>query len=149
MGGIGRGKSQWALALWVTLAACGSAVPPVSFTAPLRAESMQCAEDRLRAADYDVGWDGDLLEGEVRIMAGEIATRREFIRVTAVSQDERINILVKSSWHPAWSVTGPPGTRLALEREPSGLMRITRPLKLRRTSGLSVKSRSTPSRSES
>lgn len=88
MGGIGRGKSQWALALWVTLAACGSAVPPVSFTAPLRAESMQCAEDRLRAADYDVGWDGDLLEGEVRIMAGEIATRREFIRVTAVSQDE-------------------------------------------------------------
>jgi hypothetical protein len=49
---------------------------------------MECAEDRLRAADYDLGWDGGVLEGEVRILAGEIATRREFIQVSAVSPDE-------------------------------------------------------------
>jgi hypothetical protein len=88
MGDSKVGKPAWTLALLMAGVACGGGVPPVSFSAPLRAESMECAEDRLRAADYDVGWDGDVLEGEVRIMAGEIATRREFIQVSEISPNE-------------------------------------------------------------
>lgn len=87
MGECQMGKPAWTLALLMSAAACGGGVPPVSFSAPVRAESMECAEERLRAADYDVGWDGDVLEGEVRILAGEIATRREFIHVSTVSPD--------------------------------------------------------------
>jgi hypothetical protein len=63
-------------------------MPPVSYSAPLQAESMQCAEDRLRAANYDVGWDGDVLEGEILIMAGDEAVGREFIRVSAGTTNE-------------------------------------------------------------
>ena len=45
-------------------------------------------------------------------------------RLSVQSPGGRIRVFVKSSWHPAWSLEGPPGISLRLEQEPSGLMRI-------------------------
>ena len=45
-------------------------------------------------------------------------------RLSVQSPGGRIGVFVKSSWHPAWSLEGPPGISLRLEQEPSGLMRI-------------------------
>ena len=81
-------KLLWSLTLWLPVVACGGSVEPVLFRGPVRAESMACAEERLRAADYDVFEAGETLEGELTIMSGGVATRRELIRVSLAAPDE-------------------------------------------------------------
>ena len=77
-----------ALALLIVVSGCGGGVQPTVFNGSIRAGSLECAEDRLLAANYEVDVSDDVVDGQLQIMSDEVAVRREFIRVSTVSPND-------------------------------------------------------------
>lgn len=102
----------------LAISACVGPIPPVSFQAPLGINSMVCAESHLAGLDYEVERTQEAVQGEVRIMSGDVGVTREFIRVTRVGSN-RLEVSVEAFRVDPAMHSGPFNRQVAVKTSPT------------------------------
>jgi len=70
----------------------GASTPPLTLRGPASEGSLGCAAEVLHAADFEVTSTEDWVVGEVRVLAGESGTTREFVEAQRVDGGQFLEV---------------------------------------------------------
>ncbi len=119
--GLRRQRSLAALAAgmaWAFAIGCAS-TPPLTLRGPASDGSLECAAAVLHAADFEVTTREDRVVGEVRVLAGDVGTTREFVQAERVEEGRSLEVTASAYRLAAATHQLPIGRQTASRVKPS------------------------------